>query len=78
MKFALVGLAALALASGARAAPVSGLQPGDLFALQYAADPEIRADGRQIAYVRMSYDRMTDKARRFIWLIDTARTARAT
>lgn len=65
-------VAVLALTSGVQAAPLNGLQPGDLFALQYAADPQIRADGRQVAYVRIGYDRMTDRARRFIWLVDTA------
>jgi len=48
------------------------LSPRDLFALQYAADPEISADGREVAYVRVGYDVMTDKAKRSIWLIDTA------
>jgi len=70
MKMIIVGLAALAVATAVRAAPQNGLQPGDLFALQYAADPQIRTDGRQIAYVRIGYDRMTDRARRLIWLID--------
>jgi dipeptidyl aminopeptidase/acylaminoacyl peptidase len=77
MKFAAVGLAALLLASTAIAAdrpapdrPVGVLTPPDLFALQYAADPEIRADGREIAYVRIANDSMADRERRSIWLID--------
>ena len=61
--------AAPALAAEGQA---EGLAPRDLFALQYAADPEISANGREIAYVRVGYDVMTDKARRSIWLIDTA------
>jgi len=61
--------AAPAPAAESRAAEFS---PPDLFDLQYAADPEISADGRQIAYVRVGFDVMTDKARRSIWLIDTA------
>jgi len=67
-------LTVLALASGAAAAdrPAPVFAPADLFSLQYAADPEIRADGRQIAYVRIGFDSMTDRARRSIWLIDTA------
>jgi len=74
MKTMAVGLTALLLASGAAAAdrPAPVFAPADLFALQYAADPEIRADGRQIAYVRIGFDAMTDRARRAIWLIDTA------
>jgi len=48
------------------------LQGGDLFGLQLATDPQIRADGDSIAYVRVSFDVMTDKARQTIWLVDTA------
>jgi len=68
-----VALAALTLASASAAAdrPAPVFAPADLFALQYASDPEIRADGRQIAYVRIGFDAMTDRARRSIWLIDT-------
>lgn len=43
----------------------------DLFGLQYASDPQISPDGEQIAYVRVSFDIMTDSARRGIWRIDT-------
>ena len=75
MKFAAVGL--LLLASSVAAAerpapdrPIGVLTPPDLFALQYAADPEIRADGREIAYVRTTNDAITDRERRSIWLID--------
>ena len=42
----------------------------DLFSLQCATDPQIRPDGRVIAYVRVSYDIMADKPRRSIWLVD--------
>jgi dipeptidyl aminopeptidase/acylaminoacyl peptidase len=35
-----------------------------------AADPQIRPDGRAIAYTRVSYDIMSDRARQSIWLID--------
>jgi len=73
MKIATVGFVALLLASAASAAdqPARVFSPHDLFAMQYASDPEIRADGREIAYVRVSFDEMTDRARRAIWLIDT-------
>ncbi|MGH7022968.1 MAG: prolyl oligopeptidase family serine peptidase [Caulobacteraceae bacterium] len=73
MKIAMAGLAALLLAGAAQAdGPAGVLTARDLFALQYAADPEIRADGREIAYVRVTYDEMTDRAHRSIWLIDDA------
>lgn len=46
-------------------------QGRDLFAIQRATDPQIRPDGREIAYVRISYDIMTDRGRQSIWLIDS-------
>ena len=74
------GTAASLIAAGLAWATLghAGILSGkDLFALQYASDPEIRADGRQIAYVRVSYDPLADKAKRAIWLIDTATGAQA-
>ena len=44
----------------------------DLFKLEQASDPRVRPDGRQVAYVRISNDVMTDRARRTIWLVDVA------
>ena len=43
----------------------------DIFSLQCVTDPQIRPDGHVIAYVRMTYDIMTDRPRRSIWLVDT-------
>ena len=51
-------------------APSRKFEGRDLFGLQVAADPQIRPDGRAIAYTRVSYDIMTDRARQSIWLID--------
>ena len=44
----------------------------DLFGLQMASDPQMRPDGGAAAYVRLANDIMTDRARRSIWLVDTA------
>ncbi len=56
------------------AAPPEGpshvFQGSDLFALQLATDPQIRPDGKEVAYVRLSFDIMSDHARSAIWLID--------
>src|ERR1700754_314660 len=52
-------------------APNRLFQGRDLFALQLANDPQIRPDGREIAYVRVSFDIMTDRGRQSIWLIDS-------
>ncbi|HWF00316.1 MAG TPA: S9 family peptidase [Caulobacteraceae bacterium] len=45
-------------------------QPIDLFALQAASDPQIDPAGTRVAYVRESFDLMSDKPRRTIWLVD--------
>jgi dipeptidyl aminopeptidase/acylaminoacyl peptidase len=52
-------------------APTKIFQGRDLFDLQRATDPQIRPDGRAVAYVRISFDIMTDRARLSIWLVDT-------
>ncbi|WP_296600633.1 S9 family peptidase [Phenylobacterium sp.] len=44
----------------------------DLFGLQMATDPQVRPDGGAVAYVRASNDIMSDRARRSIWLVDSA------
>ena len=65
---------AYVLSTPALAAPPEGpsrtFEGSDLFALQYAADPQIRPDGRAIAYTRVSYNVMTDRAQQSIWSID--------
>ena len=65
---------AYVLSTRALAAPADGpsrtFEGSDLFALQYAADPQIRPDGRAIAYTRVSNNVMTDRAQRSIWSID--------
>ena len=54
------------------AAPVRTFTGQDLFNLQYATDPQIRPDGASVAYVRVSFDVMRDRAVRSIWLVDTS------
>jgi dipeptidyl aminopeptidase/acylaminoacyl peptidase len=41
----------------------------DVFDLQWVSDPQISPDGRNIAYVRMSYDIKTDRPRGVVWLV---------
>lgn len=73
-----VSLAALAAGAtaAAAAAPAEGpsraFGPMDLFSLSYATDPQVRPDGGAVAYVRESYDVMTDRAHPAIWLVDPA------
>src|SRR5450432_2674401 len=65
-----IALLLLLLATTIHAQPVkSALKPMDVFDLQWAADPEVSPDGRNIAYVRMGYDVKTDRARGTVWLI---------
>jgi dipeptidyl aminopeptidase/acylaminoacyl peptidase len=68
--------AATCLAPPALAAPAEGpdstFTGRDLFDLSAASDPQISPDGRHIAYVRLTNDIMTDRARPSIWLVDTA------
>jgi Tol biopolymer transport system component len=51
-------------------ASATNFQPADVFALEYASDPEIRPDGSEVAYVRNTTDIMIDRERRAIWLVD--------
>ncbi len=44
----------------------------DVFNLEWAADPQIDPAGKRIAYVRTSYDKLSDRATGAIWLTDVA------
>lgn len=48
------------------------LQSADIFQLEWASDPQLSPDGRQVLYVRNSNDIMTDSSRGSIWLVDLA------
>jgi acylaminoacyl-peptidase len=62
---------ALACAAEAPAATQSlpSFSPMDVFALEWASDPQIAPDGSQVAYVRRSFDIKTDKRVGSIWLV---------
>jgi dipeptidyl aminopeptidase/acylaminoacyl peptidase len=68
-------LVAIATPALLQAAPPDGpsrlFEGRDIFALQWATQPRIRPDGSTVAYVRNSYDIMTDRAKAAIWLVDT-------
>jgi dipeptidyl aminopeptidase/acylaminoacyl peptidase len=75
MRFLLLGcLALLTAIHTAVGAPQEGpahfFQGLDIFNLQWVEDPRIRPDGRAIAYVRMSYDIMSDRPTSTLWLMD--------
>ena len=62
----------LVLATSAAAQSSTRFSGADLFALEYASDPQISPDGRHVAYVRMSGDIMVDRFVPSIWIVDTA------
>jgi len=68
--FLLAWMALLAAAATAAEAPAHLFEGRDLFGLQWVTDPQIRPDGHAIAYVRLSYDIMSDRPRQSIWLAD--------
>ena len=70
-----LSLALAALLTGT-AAPAQ-LLPKDLFALQVASEPQVRPDGRAVAYVRATGDILNDRMNRSVWLIDLASGAQA-
>jgi len=43
----------------------------DVFSLEYANDPQISPNGKQVVYVRNSLDIMKDNKNRNLWLVDT-------
>ena len=56
-----------AAATAAHAAPP--LAAADVFELQWAADPQISPDGRQVAYVRYRGDVMKDTYSGDVWIV---------
>ncbi len=49
-------------------AQVEIFTPEDVFDLEWVSDPQIAPDGRSIAYLRNSFDKMLDRSRSEIWL----------
>lgn len=43
----------------------------DVFDLEYAVDPQISPDGRQVAYLRQSMDIMTDRSVTNLWMVSS-------
>ena len=66
----LLAAAAHSAAATAATEPSHVFTAKDIFGLQWVEDPRVRPDGHAVAYVRMSYDIMTDHARSTIWLAD--------
>ncbi len=63
-------LMCLAADAAAAAEGNNNLQAMDVFALEWASDPQVSPDGRTIAYTRNGFDVMKDRRTARIWLID--------
>ena len=64
------------LAAAVHAAPATKpFQPLDVFELEWATDPQISPDGRQVAYVRSYLDVMKDARKGDLWIVATDGTA---
>ncbi len=63
----LIGLACLLFLSGT--AQVKPLEYLDVFALQYASDPQISPDGEWIVYRRIGFDILSDRAEGNLWML---------
>jgi len=51
-------------------AQTSGMKPEDVFQMEYAGDPQISPDGKQIVYVRQFSDIMSDRNYSNLWIIN--------
>ncbi|MEM9056879.1 MAG: S9 family peptidase [Pseudomonadota bacterium] len=76
MRLATAGLGALTmLFSLAAAADGHGdarvLKNTDVFAMEWALDPQVSPNGEQIVYLRQQMDIMTDRALRQVWIVDS-------
>lgn len=62
-------VAASLVPTATQAATTARLQLGQIFDLQWAADPRIAPDGRHVVFVRSGYDILNDEARHSLWLV---------
>ena len=72
----MAGACALLAAGAALAkedeAPSKRFTADRVFDMEYATDPQVSPDGKTVAYVRHSMDRMTDKDTGRIWILNLA------
>jgi len=62
--------ATLLLSLTVSADDVRRFEPMDVFALEWAADPQISPDGKRIVYVRTAYDKLADRSRGALWMLE--------
>jgi len=69
--FALLVAARSATAESGPSGPDPGrFNPGDVFDLEWASDPQLSPDGTRIVYVRNFMDVMSDRHRSNLWIVD--------
>lgn len=66
----MLSLLLLAVAVAPTAEPGTSFRPMDVFDLEWASDPQISPDGKQVVYVRQGFDVMKDRSRTRIWMVD--------
>jgi dipeptidyl aminopeptidase/acylaminoacyl peptidase len=64
-----VMVAGVTMASSASGADAQSIEPLDVFQLEYASDPQISPDGKQVVYVRNAMDIMSDRGRSALWIV---------
>ena len=74
---AVVLMAARVALASPETGPSHVFEGRDIFNLQWVEDPQIRPDGHEVAYVRMSYDIMSDRPKSSLWLVDIDTGAQA-
>jgi dipeptidyl aminopeptidase/acylaminoacyl peptidase len=67
---AILTLCLTGVAAAQTRGPAMTFTAADIFNLEYADNPQISPDGRNVAYERVSADIMTDRFRRSIWMVD--------
>ncbi|MDG1066158.1 MAG: S9 family peptidase [Luminiphilus sp.] len=66
----LLSVCSATLMAPSQASNLAIFEARDVFGLEYADDPQVSANGKQVAYVRVSMNIMTDNAHRAIWQVD--------
>ena len=66
----LLSFSSLPLLAADKPASSAYFEAEDIFALEYAKEPQVSPDGKQLVYVRNSNDIMTDGTHSSLWLLD--------
>lgn len=69
-RYGLLFLGCASVASGATPGRSDRFSGSDIFRLEAVSDPQLRPDGRVVAYARRGFDLMADRGHSSIWLVD--------